>query len=220
MLRSRNVGAFLAAGAFLIAACGSTDSGADDGSEVGASEAVVEDSGSQVPISIENNGGSLEGHTPRGFAGMGSGLFAGDNLHPGFPNDDGVQSWLTFALPAGLDTPISAVLSTGSLVEQGSPFKDLGSLTVEPVQYREFSADLFDLDAEGDASVCERLGGGRMECDVTESLVAAIAAGQQRVQFRLKFDRIGDGDGSQDLALFFLTDSNTNEPGIFHLELS
>jgi hypothetical protein len=151
---------------------------------------------------------------------MGSGLFVGDNLNSGFPNDDGVQAWLTFDIPIGLDTPSSAVLSTDSLVEQGSPFDDLGNLMVEPVQYEEFSADLFNLDAAGEASICEPRGDGRMECDVTESVVAAIATDEQRVQFRLKFDRVADGDGSQDLALFFLTDSNTNEPGIFRLELS
>jgi hypothetical protein len=185
-----------------------------------ALEILGQTSNSSLPVTIENNGGSLEGHTPRGFAGMGSGLFAGDNLNSGFPNDDGVQAWLTFDLPTGPDTPTSAVLSTDSLVEQGSPFDDLGNLMVEPVQYEEFSADLFDLEAAGEASICEPLGDGRMECDVTDSVAAASAAGQQRVQFRLKFDRVGDGDGSQDLALFFLTDSNTNEPGIFHLELS
>ena len=40
------------------------------------------------------------------------------------------------------------------------------------------------------------------------------------VQFRLRFDRAGDGDGSPDLAMFFITNSNTNEPGIFELEIT
>ncbi len=31
----------------------------------------------------------------------------------------------------------------------------------------------------------------------------------------MKFDELSDGDGEPDLALFFRTDSNTNEPDIF-----
>jgi hypothetical protein len=175
---------------------------------------------SSLPLSIENSGGSLEGHTPRGFAGIGKGLFAGDNLNPGFPDGDGVQAWLNFDLPGGLDVPISAVLTTDALVVQGSPFEDLGNLNVESVRYDEFSSELFDLAANGEASTCERLGESQIDCDVTDAVVAALAAGESRVQLRLKFDIVSDGDGAQDLALFFLTDSNTNEPGIFRLELS
>ncbi len=36
----------------------------------------------------------------------------------------------------------------------------------------------------------------------------------------LQAEPVADADGNQDLAFFFLTDSNTNEPRIFHLELS
>ena len=50
--------------------------------------------------------------------------------------------------------------------------------------------------------------------------MTAIGGGAERAQFRLRFDRVADDDGEPDLALFFLTDSNTNEPGIFQLELS
>lgn len=55
-------------------------------------------------IILENQGGNMEGHTPRGFQGMGTGLFTGDNLNPNFPEGDGVQLFLTFdlsGLPAG-----------------------------------------------------------------------------------------------------------------------
>ena len=52
-----------------------------------------------LPLVVTNQGGSLEGHTPRGFAGTGTGLFAGDNLNPAFPEGDGVQFLLTFELP-------------------------------------------------------------------------------------------------------------------------
>lgn len=36
---------------------------------------------STLPIVVANHGGSFEGHTPRGFPGSGTGLFAGDNLN-------------------------------------------------------------------------------------------------------------------------------------------
>lgn len=213
-MRSRSVWLFAASVTF-VAACGSgggADLSADGGEET--SGAV------ELPTTIENNGGSLEGHTPRGFAGMGTGLFAGDNLNPGFPDGDGVQTWLTFDLPSGIDPPASALLTSDSLVVQGSPFEDLGNLNAEPVMYEEFSAEIFDLPAQGQASTCTRVGDSRLECDVTEAVSAAIGAGESRVQFRLKFDLVADGDGVQDLALFFLTDSNTNEAGTFNLELA
>jgi len=211
---------FFVAAATLLAACGSADSGAEDVSSSEGTEAAGATASTSPPASIGNQGGSLEGHTPRRFAGMGSGLFVGDNLNPGFPNDDGVQTWLTFDLPAGLDVVTAAVLTTDALVVQGSPFEDLGNLNAEPVHYDEFSADLFDLAANGEASICQRIAAGRVECDVTDTVSDAITSGRSRVQFRLKFDVVGDSDGAQDLALFFLTDSNTNEPGIFLLEIS
>jgi hypothetical protein len=36
----------------------------------------------------------------------------------------------------------------------------------------------------------------------------------------LRFDQAGDGDGRADLAMFFVTESNTNQPGIFTLTLT
>ena len=39
---------------------------------------------------VPNHGGGLEGHTPTGFAGSGTGLFAGDNLNSSFPEGQGV----------------------------------------------------------------------------------------------------------------------------------
>lgn len=211
---TRNRGAWLLVAAAAFAACGSNDAvPLADQDEDG--DAVV-----ALPLIVENQGGSLEGHTPRGFAGIGAGLFVGDNLNPGFPDGDGVQTWLSFDLPTGIEVPTSAVLATDVLSVQGSPFDDLGNLNAEPVRYEEFSASLFDLEAVGESSVCQRVGDSRLECDVAEAVVSAIAADQSRVQFRLKFDVLGDGDSAQDLALFFITDSNTNEVGIFDLELS
>jgi len=39
-------------------------------------------------------------------------------------------------------------------------------------------------------------------------------------QFRLRLYAAGDGDGEQDLVAFFKSDSNTNEPGIFLLDVT
>jgi hypothetical protein len=173
-----------------------------------------------VVASLSNEGGSMEGHTPRGFAGSGTGLFAGDNLNPGFPDDDGVQLWLSFELPASGAAPSRAVLSSDVMTVAGSPFEDLGTLLAEPVTYDVFGPQLFDLAADGPAVDCQRVGAERLECDVTDAVMAALESGSQSAQFRLRFERVADGDGNQDLALFFLSDSNINEPGIFHLDLT
>ncbi len=45
--------------------------------------------GTAAVVSIADEGGSMEGHTPTGFAGMGNGLFVGDNVNPSFPEGQG-----------------------------------------------------------------------------------------------------------------------------------
>ena len=171
------------------------------------------------PTILSNQGGGLEGHTPRGFAGMGAGLFAGDNLNPNFPDGDGVQIYLTFEARS-LANVSSAVLSSDALTVRGAPFEDLGPLSAEPVRYDVFGPALFDLDAIGPAVACRRSEPSRITCDVTDSIRSALDAGDTRFQFRLKFDQAGDGDGQADLAMFFATESNTNQPGIFTLTLT
>lgn len=161
----------------------------------------------------------MEGHTPRGFAGSGTGLFAGDNLNPGFPPDDGIQIWLTFQLPFVVPTPEVAILRSELLDPRGSPFSDLGTLLAEPVAYDRFDAENFDLAASGQAVECVRPTEGSVECDVTEAVSNAIDDSAARVQFRLKFQTLTDGDGEPDLARFFRTDPNTNERDIFTLDL-
>lgn len=187
-----------------------------------ADEASVDDTpGSEaVPFPIQNQGGSMEGHTPRGFAGSGTGLFAGDNLNPRFPNGDGVQIWLTFDIAGETPTPGRAVLRSQVLAVRGTPFVDLGALQAEPVSYDSFNPELFDLPPIGAAVTCDRVGDDGIECDVTAAVARAVDAGEDRAQFRLKFETAGDNDGTADLAMFFLTDSNTNERGIFRLELT
>jgi len=168
---------------------------------------------------LSNQGGALEGHTPRGFAGMGTGLFAGDNLNPNFPDGDGIQIYLTFEA-GSLASVSSAELSSDALTVRGTPFADLGPLSAEPVRYDVFGPALFDLDAIGPAVACRRSEPSRITCDVTDSVRFALDAGETRFQFRLRFDKAGDGDGRPDLAMFFATESNTNQPGIFMLTLT
>jgi hypothetical protein len=170
-------------------------------------------------ISIANQGGSMEGHTPTGFAGMGTGLFAGDNLNPSFPEGQGVQTYLTFSLPSGVATT-RALLTSDALTTTGSPFADLGALLAEPVEYQAFGPEIFDLDASGDPIACRVTGESSIECDVTAAVQSAIDSGQSTVQFRLRFDRPADNDGQADLAMFFTSDSNTNESGLFALDLT
>jgi hypothetical protein len=215
MGRSRGFAAAVAL-AVLISACGSSSS------EAVADEASADDTADSgvLPFQIQNQGGSMEGHTPRGFAGSGAGLFAGDNLNQRFPNGDGVQIWLTFDIARGTPIPGRAVLRSQVLTVSGNPFDDLGALQAEPVSYDSFNPGLFDLPPTGAAVTCDRVGVDEIECDVTAAVAHAVDAGEDRAQFRLKFDTAGDNDGTADLAMFFLTDSNTNERGIFTLDLS
>lgn len=171
------------------------------------------------PIVVANQGGDLEGHTPRGFAGSGTGLFAGDNLNEGFPDGEGIQILLTFELPPGAGRAERAVLRSDALSVSGTPFDDLGDLVAEPVTYAEFGRDLFSLTVDGGGVRCDLIGETGVECDVSVPVAANLESRHARVQFRLAFERHGDNDGEKDLARFFLTDPNTNEPGIFTLTL-
>ena len=197
----------------LASACGSTTTPEPTGPEAPAPA-------SGQTVVIDNQGGDLEGHTPRGFAGTGTGLFAGDELNAGFPQGDGVQMWLTFELPASAATaPVSAVLESVVLQPRGTPFVDLGNLEAAPVTYAEFSPELFDLEPIGESVVCDRPNDSVLRCDATDAVTEAIEAGRGRVQFRVRFERLADDDGEADLARFFVTDTNTNEPGLFTLTL-
>jgi len=170
-------------------------------------------------VSIANEGGSMEGHTPTGFTGMGTGLFVGDNLNPSFPEGQGVQAYLTFSLPAAVLIS-RALIASDALAVVGTPFDDLGVLLIEPVEYRAFGPELFDLDASGDPVACHVTGSSAIECGVTTAVQSAIDNGQHTVQFRLRFERTGDNDGRAHLAMFYRSDSNTNEAGLFTLGLT
>ncbi len=170
-------------------------------------------------VAIANEGGSMEGHTPTGFPGTGTGLFVGDNLNPSFPEGQGVQTYLTFSLPTDVSFS-SARIASDALEVAGSPFDDLGPLLAEPVEYRTFGPELFDLDASGDPLECYVTDHTSIECDVTAAVQKAVDDGRDTVQFRLRFERPADHDGRADLVMFYRTDSNTNEAGLFTLDLT
>jgi len=212
-MRFVRAGSLSIALALIGAACSS-----DDGGEVAVFDAASSGGKSGDVVVVENQGGALEGHTPRGFPGMGTGLFVGDNLNPGFPDGDGVQLFLTFELPDDQAVSGRVILRSDLLQVAGDPFADLGALSAAPVSYSDFGPELFDLEPEDEAVGCDRARDLSIECDVTSAVGAAIEAGEGRVQFRLRFDRAGDSDGSPDLAMFNRGDSNANDSGIFRLE--
>lgn len=167
---------------------------------------------------IPNNGGMMEGHTPRGFPGMGMGLFVGDNLNPNFPEGDGVQAFLTFDITSLRGEKFDAVtLSSDAVHVQGTPFHDLGNLLVESVTYDAFSRELWNLTPDNPVCILAMEAADHVSCDATDAVRAALATGSDVAQFRLRFEKAGDSDSAPDLILFYKRDSNTNEPGIFTL---
>lgn len=210
---------------FLAAACSSAGETSADSEttagETGAGEngEAAADETRPTSLTITNQGGDMEGHTPRGFAGSGTGLFIGDNLNANFPDGEGIQLLLTFDLPDDVDEILSASLTSDVMEVRGDPFNALGDIEAEPVTYTEFGPPLFELEADGDPVNCLRVGPSGLICDVTQAAADGVAAGKDRLQFRLQFQNLSDSDGEPDLALFYLTDTNSNERGIFTLNL-
>ena len=203
--------------ALIAAACGSTSSQNMDEDMMGA------DDGDRMsdPITIENDGTTaLEGHTPRGFAGSGVGLFAGDNLNSNFPNGEGLQILLSFEIPNEMLEPNQATLTSEVLSTSGNVFEALGELQAAPVSYEAFGPELFDIATTGEAVTCERPTETSLECDVTEAAQDALSSEATHIQLRLTLEQLSDNDGEQDLVLFNNGDSNVNEPGLFTLELN
>ncbi len=185
----------------------------------GANPTAVSAPTGEAEITISNHGAAMEGHTPTGFAGSGTGLFVGDNLNSSFPEGQGVQTYLTFAIPnaPAIDR---AVLTSDALHTTGAPFEDLGDLLAERVEYDTFGRELFDLGAASTAVRCNVTNDTTIECDVTAAVQGAISQGLDSTQFRLRFEEVADNDGQADLALFYRTDSNTNERGLFTLRIT
>ena len=61
---------------------------------------------------------------------------------------------------------------------------------------------------------------GPFRCDLADAVRSSLNDSYPFAQFRLRLDRAGDNDGIQDLVAFFIADSNTNQPGIFELEVT
>ncbi len=174
-------------------------------------------SGQQI-ITIPNQGGAMEGHTPRGFRGMGTGIFIGDDLNPNFPAGGGVQAFLTFGpLPSA---PVATATLTSDQVKlSGDPIRDLGPVTAEVVSYSRFSPDLWDLAPSGTACTIAAIDTASISCDVTAAVNDAIAGGSASLQLRLRLENAGDGDGTQDMVMFFAANPNQNQPGLLALEV-
>lgn len=69
-------------------------------------------------------------------------------------------------------------------------------------------------------SVSDIVGTPNERIRVIADLVTRETDGYQYAQFRLRFEEISDADENPDLMIFFITTSNTNEPGIFKLEVT
>ncbi len=175
----------------------------------------------KIEVVVPNQGGALEGHTPRGFRGMGTGLFAGDNLNRSFPNGDGVQFFISFnlaELPEGVVE--RAELRSDFLQIAGDPFATLGALRAETIRYEQFSPDLWNQDTAGEACVLAQSATPSVACDVTAAVAEAVAGEQDMAQFRVRLDRASDSDGEADLVMFLTSSSNENEAGIFTLTVT
>ena len=130
---------------------------------------------------------------------------------------------LTFDLDGLPDGDVvSATLRSEHAQTIGDPFGDLGDLGAEEVRYDTFSAALWNLAPEAGGGGCTfaTSAAGPFECDVTSVVERSRADDYLRAQLRLRLELAGDSDGSPDLVEFFITDTNTNEPGIFELDVT
>jgi len=186
---------------------------------------AIPTTGDDGVVTIENQGGRFEGNLPWTTDGAGPGLFAGDNLSPEFPNDEGLAIYLAFSLAevaqldAGLPI-VRATLTSNALQVAGTPFEDLGALSAAPVDYDVFPPTIEEREPTLEPVACEMIiDEATLTCDVTEALAAAAASGDDRINLTLKFAEASDGDGEPDIAVFFFTDPNTNDRGIFYLTI-
>ena len=85
------------------------------------------------------------------------------------------------------------------------------------MRYNAFSSKLWNLKSSGQACIFGVSSEELFECDVTDEMKRALDSGDTSLQFRISFEKAGDNDGEQDLVMFYNTDPNTNEPGIFQL---
>ena len=102
------------------------------------------------------------------------------------------------------------------------PLKDLGALRAEEIRYSKFSSALWNLEALAGGAECEfaTSRNGPFQCDLGDAVQRSLNDSYPLAQFRLLLDRAGDNDGTPDMVAFFIADSNTNQPGIFELEVT
>ncbi len=104
-------------------------------------------------------------------------------------------------LPAGAE-----IVSATLVIEQedtgfGAPFTDLGALLVDHV---DLGASLDSADFDGGTltsdvgTISSTTGNGLRSLDVTQAVLADVAAGRGRSEFRLRFAAPTDDDGAQD----------------------
>ena len=172
-------------------------------------------------ILIPNSGEEYEGHTPIGFSGSGIGLFVGDNLNSNFPNRDGLQTFLTFDIEQIGNTKVkSAVLVSQNAHIVGNPFKDLGKLAVFETEYGDFTAKVWNTETKEEVCSVGEIIDGEFICDITEHIERLLREEKTLAQFIMKFEQLSDNDEQSDLLLFYESDSNKNEPGIFNIRVN
>jgi hypothetical protein len=133
--------------------------------------------GQPVSLTLENHGGSMESHTPGGFQGSGTGLFAGDNLNRNFPDGDGVQIFLAFDLSGMPPGKVeSAVLSAANATVIRTPFQDLGPLRAEEFRFDGFSSQLWNVGpvAGGAACTLAEAAGEPITCEISAAVQSSL----------------------------------------------
>lgn len=171
-------------------------------------------------IVLDNVGDSRqEGHTPTTFAGSGTGLFIGDNLHEQFPQDAGLQAFVTFDLSSipKNDTFKDIILSSSFVRTQGNPQQTLGDVMVDVVSYDTFSSDLWNLPSQESACLFRQQSNQSYKCSVDEVVNLMRTKDLSKISFRLRFEKNTDGDTEQDLLSFRHYDPNANFAGLFQL---
>ena len=133
------------------------------------------------------------------------------------------RSYLSFdlsGLPAGLQSAnlVSATLSVHQFAVNGTPYTDLdvgfSDLILEHVDYGAgLSGTDFDPTVYANLSdISSSATAGTYSNAVLSTVKADVGGGRTRSQYRLRFAKLTDGDGSADLAYMESGDAATNKP--------
>ena len=98
----------------------------------------------------------------------------------------------------------------------------MGTLRAEEIGYSKFSSALWNLEAHASGAGCEFAisPSGLFQCGLAETVQRSLNDPYPLAPFRLLQDRAGDGDGVPDMVAFLISNSNTNQTGIFELEVT